>query len=110
MLVEPGVIPGSSILIPIVCFDRAPAELEAGYGRDTMPRSFLGLNAALCETYMNFIANRRCALLGLFAGIGRRRESVSVDVEASPPPEARRSFDCADERGIAERTSHSPSP
>jgi ribonucleoside-diphosphate reductase beta chain len=36
------------------------AELEAAYGRDTMPRGFLGLNAALCETYMHFIANRRC--------------------------------------------------
>ena len=41
------------------------AELEAAYGRDTMPRGFLGLNAALCETYMHVIANRRCAQLGL---------------------------------------------
>lgn len=30
-----------------------------------MPRGFLGLNAALCEAYMHFIANRRCAQLGL---------------------------------------------
>ena len=30
-----------------------------------MPRGFLGLNAALCEQYMHFIANRRCAQLGL---------------------------------------------
>src|SRR5258705_5111389 len=44
---------------------RAAAELEAAYGRDTIPRGFLGLNAALCETYMHFIANRRCAQLGL---------------------------------------------
>lgn len=44
---------------------RDAAELEASYGRDTMPRGFLGLNAALCETYMHFIANRRCAQLGL---------------------------------------------
>ncbi len=44
---------------------RTAAELEAAYGRDTMPRGFLGLNAALCETYMHFIANRRCAQLGL---------------------------------------------
>ena len=35
------------------------------YGRDTMPRGFLGLNAALCEQYMHFIANRRCAQIGL---------------------------------------------
>lgn len=41
------------------------AELEAAYGRDTMPRGFLGLNAGLCESYMRFIANRRCAQLGL---------------------------------------------
>ena len=44
---------------------REAAELEAAYGRDTMPRGFLGLNAALCESYMHFIANRRCAQLGL---------------------------------------------
>ena len=44
---------------------REAAELEAAYGRDTMPRGFLGLNAALCEQYMHFIANRRCAQIGL---------------------------------------------
>jgi ribonucleoside-diphosphate reductase beta chain len=44
---------------------REAAELEAAYGRDTMPRGFLGLNAAVCEQYMHFIANRRCAQLGL---------------------------------------------
>lgn len=41
------------------------AELEAAYSRDTMPRGLLGLNAALCEQYMHFIANRRCAQIGL---------------------------------------------
>jgi ribonucleoside-diphosphate reductase beta chain len=41
------------------------ADLEVAYGRDTMPRGFLGLNAELCEEYMHFIANRRCAQLGL---------------------------------------------
>ena len=44
---------------------REAAELEAAYGRDTMPRGFLGLNAGSCEQYMQFIANRRCAQLGL---------------------------------------------
>ncbi len=44
---------------------REGAELEAAYGRDTMPNGFLGLNASLCEQYMSFIANRRCAQLGL---------------------------------------------
>ncbi len=41
------------------------AELEAAYGRDTMPKGFLGLSAGLCEGYMHFIANRRCAQLGI---------------------------------------------
>jgi ribonucleoside-diphosphate reductase beta chain len=41
------------------------AELEAAYGRDTMPNGFLGLSAALCEEYMHFIANRRCVQIGL---------------------------------------------
>ena len=44
---------------------RSAAELEAAYGRDTMPNGFLGLGAALCEQYMHFIANRRCAQIGL---------------------------------------------
>ncbi|MDE1156008.1 MAG: ribonucleotide-diphosphate reductase subunit beta [Acidobacteriaceae bacterium] len=44
---------------------RSAAELEASYGRDTMPNGFLGLSAALCEQYMYFIANRRCGQLGL---------------------------------------------
>lgn len=44
---------------------QSAAELEAAYGRDTMPNGFLGLSAGLCEQYMHFIANRRCAQLGL---------------------------------------------
>ena len=44
---------------------REGAELEAAYGRDTMPNGFLGLNASSCEAYMRFIANRRCAQLDL---------------------------------------------
>jgi ribonucleoside-diphosphate reductase beta chain len=44
---------------------RSAAELEAAYGRDTMPNGFLGLSAGLCEQYMHFIANRRCAQIGL---------------------------------------------
>ena len=46
---------------------REGAELEAAYGRDTMPNGFLGLNATSCEQYMHFIANRRCGQLGLQA-------------------------------------------
>jgi ribonucleoside-diphosphate reductase beta chain len=40
-------------------------ELEIAYGRDTMPSGILGLNADLCEQYMRFITDRRCAQLGL---------------------------------------------
>jgi ribonucleoside-diphosphate reductase beta chain len=39
--------------------------LEVAYGRDTMPRGLLGLNADLCAAYMHVITNRRCAQLGL---------------------------------------------
>jgi len=44
---------------------RSAAELEAAYGRDTMPNGFLGLSAAQCEQYMHFIANRRCVQIGI---------------------------------------------
>ncbi|WP_459643105.1 ribonucleotide-diphosphate reductase subunit beta [Kineococcus sp. NUM-3379] len=44
---------------------REACELEVAYGRETMPRGILGLNADLCEQYMHFITNRRCAQLGL---------------------------------------------
>ena len=40
-------------------------ELEVAYGRDTMPTGLLGLNADLCRDYMQGIANRRCAQLGM---------------------------------------------
>ncbi|WP_425452574.1 ribonucleotide-diphosphate reductase subunit beta [Alkalispirillum mobile] len=44
---------------------REATELEVAYARDTMPRGMLGLNADMCEEYMHFITNRRCAQLGL---------------------------------------------
>ena len=44
---------------------REACELETAYGRDTLPRGMLGLNAEVCEQYMRFITNRRCAQLGL---------------------------------------------
>jgi len=40
-------------------------ELEIQYARDTMPRGVLGMNAATMEEYLQFIANRRLAQLGL---------------------------------------------
>jgi ribonucleoside-diphosphate reductase beta chain len=40
-------------------------ELEIQYARDTMPRGVLGMNAAMMEEYLHFIANRRLSQLGL---------------------------------------------
>ena len=40
-------------------------ELEIAYARDSMPRGVLGMNAAMMEEYLHFIANRRLAQLGL---------------------------------------------
>ncbi|GAA4934022.1 ribonucleotide-diphosphate reductase subunit beta [Halioxenophilus aromaticivorans] len=40
-------------------------ELEIQYARDTMPRGVLGMNSAMMEEYLRFIANRRLAQLGL---------------------------------------------
>ena len=40
-------------------------QLEHRYAEDTMPRGVLGLNAPMFKEYMHFIANRRCAQIGL---------------------------------------------
>ena len=40
-------------------------QIEIEYARDTMPRGVLGLNAQMMEGYLQFIANRRLAQLGL---------------------------------------------
>jgi ribonucleoside-diphosphate reductase beta chain len=40
-------------------------ELEVQYARDSMPRGVLGMNAAMMEDYLHFIANRRLSQLGL---------------------------------------------
>ena len=40
-------------------------ELEIKYAHDTMPRGVLGLNASMFNEYLKFIANRRCAQIGL---------------------------------------------
>ena len=44
---------------------REAVELEIRYACDTMPRGVLGLNANMFEDYLKFIANRRCAQIGL---------------------------------------------
>ena len=38
---------------------------EVAYSRDTMPRGVLGMNANMREEYLQFIANRRLAQIGL---------------------------------------------
>ena len=48
-------------------------ELEIQYARDTMPRGVIGMNAAMMEEYLKFIANRRLTQIGLeeeFKGVG----------------------------------------
>ena len=40
-------------------------QLEIEYARDTMPRGVLGMNAAMMENYLEFIANRRLVQIGL---------------------------------------------
>ncbi len=40
-------------------------QLEIEYARDTMPRGVLGMNAAMMEDYLQFIANRRLVQIGL---------------------------------------------
>lgn len=40
-------------------------ELEIAYAKDTMPRGVLGMNAAMMESYLRFIANRRLNQIGL---------------------------------------------
>jgi ribonucleoside-diphosphate reductase beta chain len=44
---------------------RKAVELETRYAHDTMPRGVLGLNANMFEEYLQYIANRRCAQIGL---------------------------------------------
>lgn len=44
---------------------REGVELEAQYAIDTMPRGILGMNAGMFKEYLQYIANRRCAQIGL---------------------------------------------
>ncbi|MFA5939002.1 MAG: ribonucleotide-diphosphate reductase subunit beta [Sinimarinibacterium sp.] len=48
-------------------------ELESRYAIDTLPRGVLGLNAEMFAEYLRYIANRRCAQIGLepiYSGAG----------------------------------------
>jgi ribonucleoside-diphosphate reductase beta chain len=49
----------------LVAMIRDAVAMEAQYAYDTMPRGVLGLNAPMFEEYLQFIANRRCAQIGL---------------------------------------------
>lgn len=44
---------------------RQGVELEYQYAVDTMPRGILGMNAESFKEYLHYIANRRCAQIGL---------------------------------------------
>ena len=44
---------------------REGVEIECQYAKDTMPRGILGLNAEIFREYLQYIANRRCAQIGL---------------------------------------------
>ena len=44
---------------------RQGVDLEYQYAADTMPRGILGLNAEMFKDYLHYIANRRCAQIGL---------------------------------------------
>ena len=49
-------------------------DLEIQYAHDTMPRGILGLNANMFKEYLQFIANRRLAQIGLpeqYPGVGK---------------------------------------
>ena len=60
---------------------------RVAYAADTMPRGLLGLNAAMCEGYMRFIANRRCAADRPRAGVRAERQPVPLDVRGDGPEE-----------------------
>lgn len=44
---------------------REGVDLEYQYAKDTMPVGILGMNSDMFEDYLHFIANRRCAQIGL---------------------------------------------
>jgi ribonucleoside-diphosphate reductase beta chain len=57
----------------LITMIRDAVALEAQYAHETMPRGVLGLNAPMFEEYLQFIANRRCAQIGLpeqYPGVG----------------------------------------
>lgn len=49
----------------VITMIREGVDLECQYAKDTMPRGILGLNAEMFKDYLQYIANRRCAQIGL---------------------------------------------
>ena len=49
----------------IIAMIREGVDMECAYAIDTMPRGILGLNAEMFHEYLQFIANRRCAQIGI---------------------------------------------
>lgn len=49
----------------IIQMIRESVDIEIAYAKDTMPRGILGLNAEMFREYLEYIANRRCAQIGL---------------------------------------------
>lgn len=49
----------------IIAMMTEAVDLEYAYAKDTMPRGVLGLNAEMFKEYLQYIANRRCAQIGL---------------------------------------------
>lgn len=72
---------------------REACELEVAYARETMPRGMLGMNAELCEQYLQFITNRRCSQLAL--------EPVFAEVP-NPFPWMSETMDLAKEKNFFE--------
>ena len=64
----------------IITMLREAVELETRYAYDSMPRGVLGLNANMySEEYLKFIANRRCAQIGLSRAISRGDQPFPLD-------------------------------
>jgi len=49
----------------MIALIREGVDFEYQYAADTMPRGILGLNAQMFKDYLEYIANRRCAQIGL---------------------------------------------
>ncbi|MGI9212427.1 MAG: ribonucleotide-diphosphate reductase subunit beta [Methylococcaceae bacterium] len=55
----------STFQAEVIHLIRDAVDIEIQYAHDTMPRGILGMNAPMFEDYLKFIANRRCAQIGL---------------------------------------------